>query len=52
MLLKFEVDYDGDKLNIIDNATPTPNIVSSWDLAEGRRQLHDQRRRDAGRQNR
>lgn len=30
--LKFEVDYDGDKLNIIDNATPTPNIVSSWDL--------------------
>ncbi|MBQ3670104.1 MAG: MvaI/BcnI restriction endonuclease family protein [Treponema sp.] len=30
--LKFEVDYDGDKLNLIDNATPAPNLVSSWDF--------------------
>ncbi|MBR5966563.1 MAG: MvaI/BcnI restriction endonuclease family protein [Treponema sp.] len=30
--LKLEVDYDGDKLNLIDNAEPTPNVVSSWDF--------------------
>lgn len=30
--LKLAVDYDGDKLNLIDDATPIPNLVSSWDL--------------------
>lgn len=30
--LKFEVDYDKDRLNLIDDAKPTPNIVSYWDL--------------------
>lgn len=30
--LKLSVDYDNDKLNLIDNAEPKPNIVSSWDL--------------------
>lgn len=30
--LKLVVDYDADKLNLIDDAQPTPNLVSSWDL--------------------
>ena len=30
--LKLAVDYDADKLNLIDDAEPTPNLVSSWDL--------------------
>lgn len=30
--LKFEVDYDGDRLNLIDDAKPVPNIVSSWNF--------------------
>ncbi len=30
--LKFEVDYDGDRLNLIDDAQPVPNIVSSWEF--------------------
>lgn len=30
--LKLVVDYDADKLNLIDDAEPTPNLVSSWDL--------------------
>ena len=30
--LKLVVDYDADKLNLIDDAQPTPNLVSSWDF--------------------
>lgn len=30
--LRFKVDYDADKLLLIDDATPKPNIVSSWDM--------------------
>lgn len=30
--LKFIVAYDDDKLNLVDNAEPTPNLVSSWDF--------------------
>ncbi len=30
--LKFEVDFDNDRVNLIDDAKPTPNIVSYWDL--------------------
>ena len=30
--LKFSVDYDNDKLNLIDDAEPEPNLVSSWNL--------------------
>lgn len=30
--LKLVVDYDADKLNMIDNVKPEPNIVCSWDL--------------------
>ena len=37
--LKLEVDYEKDQVNIIDNATPEPNIVSSWDLTELRKTL-------------
>lgn len=30
--LKLSVDYDNDKLNLIDDAEPEPNLVSSWNL--------------------
>lgn len=30
--LKLSVDYDNDKLNLIDYAEPEPNLVSSWNL--------------------
>ena len=30
--LKLSVDYDNDKLNLIDDAEPEPNFVSSWNL--------------------
>ena len=30
--LKLEVDYDGDRLLLIDDASPKPNIVSIWDM--------------------
>ena len=30
--LKLKVDYDSDKLLLIDDAQPTPNIVSTWDF--------------------
>lgn len=30
--LKLEVDYDGDRLLLIDDASPKPNIVSTWDM--------------------
>lgn len=30
--LKLSVDYDNDKLNLIDDVEPKPNLVSSWNL--------------------
>jgi len=30
--LKFVVDYDKDRLNLIDDAQPKPNIISYWDM--------------------
>lgn len=30
--LKFVVDYDKDRLNLIDDAQPNPNIVSYWEM--------------------
>ena len=30
--LKLSVDYDNDKLNLIDDVEPEPNLVSSWNL--------------------
>ena len=37
--LKLSVDYDGDKLNLIDDAEPKPNLVSSWDFEVLRKTL-------------
>ena len=30
--MKLSVDYDNDKLNLIDDVEPKPNLVSSWNL--------------------